>query len=208
MTVDDCFLCSPDQRLIYEMGGDFFAMLGIGPIVEGYSIIATKDHIPSTMDLSLEKAEKLSRFTKHIRSRLKPYYGKVIITEHGRVNLGGDPVDNSEHSKHCLHAHRLVFPINTDLTPKLCEFDLPIMEYPSFLEARRNFDWGDEYLYFERTDGSCVVTRAPLELARLFFRKSLAEYVGKPEIADWRQFPRHQLVEEALDKIKKNNKLN
>ena len=48
---EDCFLCSPDKRLVFAESKHFYAMLGLGPIMEGYSILASRAHTPSYFDL-------------------------------------------------------------------------------------------------------------------------------------------------------------
>lgn len=195
-----CFLCTPNQDWIYEQDDEFFVMLGLGPIVEGYSLLATKSHTPSMLDLSLLEVERLSAFSDHVRQTLKPYYGDVIITEHGRVAPCVDRARDQKES-HCFHAHRLVFPLAIDLSAALNGRGLEVEEYPNFVACRRGFAWKGEYLYFERIDGSCLIAPAPLRLVRQFFRYKVAEYVGHPELADWVKFPRLKVLESAKKRL-------
>ena len=179
----------------------FFAMVGLGPIVEGYSLIATKEHIPSMLDLSLKDSRRLCEFTEQVRQRLRPPYGnEIIITEHGRVPTC-EYRDKEGRESHCFHAHRLVFPIALDLTPYLKGYRLKIEEYADFLHARKAFAEEGEYLYYERPDGTCLVAGAPRRLVRQFFRYKIAEYVGHPELASWRKYPRLKVVEAATRKL-------
>ena len=160
-----CFLCSPNQSWLYEQDDEFFAMLGLGPIVEGYSLLASKAHAPSMLDLGASAADSLHRFSQVVRLRLKPHFGETIITEHGRVppcEFGGQA---PQHRTHCFHAHRLLFPVQVDLTESLHRNRLKVHEYPNFIECRANFHETGEYLYFERMNGSCVIASAPRDLS-------------------------------------------
>src|SRR5215469_11506206 len=105
-----CFLCEPDESLVYHREGRFFAMLGLGPLSEGYSVIATRDHVPSMLDLDPEGVKELVEFTQRVRIRQAMRgYEPGAITEHGRVATCVHAVAGA-HEPHCLHAHRLLFP--------------------------------------------------------------------------------------------------
>lgn len=195
-----CFLCTPNQDWVYATSKNFFAMLGLGPIVEGYSLIGTKEHIPSMLDLTLEKAEELYTFSQTLRQLLQPHYGDIIITEHGRV----PPCEFSSkthHRTHCFHSHRLVFPIKVDIANSLAGLGLNVFEYPSFIECHKNFTGKGEYLYYERIDGSCLIASAPRDLVRQFFRYKVAEHVGHPEFASWTNYPRLEVIESARNRL-------
>lgn len=200
MTKGSCFLCNPNQNWIYARDERFFAMLGLGPIVEGYSLLATIGHTPSMLDLPLHDVEHLSEFTGRIRRLLESHYGEAIITEHGRVAPCVDR-DRDGDESHCFHAHRLVFPISTDLADAVKNYGLSTEEYPSFIECWQNFDWKGEYLYYERMDGSCVIAAAPMRSIRQFFRYKVAECVGHPELASWSDFPRLKAIEAARKRL-------
>jgi hypothetical protein len=195
-----CFLCAPETDLIFAKVEFFFAILGLGAIVEGFSILATKAHIPSMFDLSINEAEGLSIFSQIVRHKMKPYYGEVIMTEHGRIPLCKTHDIKSPES-HCFHAHRLIFPITIDLTNPIKQLGLRIKEYPNFIEAKKNFHWNGEYLYYERTDGSCVVAACHSRLHRQFFRYIIADHIGRPELANWVRFPQIELVERAKNNL-------
>jgi hypothetical protein len=196
----NCFLCNPDRGWVYSQTQDFYAMLGLGPIVEGYSLIGTVAHVPSMLDLTEAGVDRLVAFTDSIREYLAPHYGDAIITEHGRVPPCVDR-DRDGQQAHCFHAHRLVFPISADLTESIRRYGLEIREYASFKDCWRDFSWRGEYLYYERADGSCVAASAPMRTVRQFFRYRLAESLGHPELADWKAYPRLKVVEAAKNRL-------
>jgi hypothetical protein len=195
-----CFLCNPDQQWVYARTNSFYAMLGLGPIVEGYSLIGTVAHVPSMLDLPEAEVDRLVEFTAQIRERLARDYGKAIITEHGRVPPCVDR-DRDGQQAHCFHAHRLVFPVNIDLAASLIKYGFEVDEYYGFKDCWRQFSWKGEYLYYERADGGCLIATAPVRTVRQFFRYKVAETLGHPELADWKEHPRRKVVESALARL-------
>jgi hypothetical protein len=195
-----CFLCNPTKQFIYAENQDFFAMLGLGPLIEGYSLLATKAHVYSMIDLPVNKAHELVKFKEQVRYQLALHYGQVILTEHGRV-ASCVHLDSIQPENHCFHAHNLVFPLSLDLTESLRERGLKLMEFSNFLEAREKFKWSEEYYYFERIDGTCVIAFEPRRLVRQFFRYLIAERIGKPELADWKKYPQIEVVLKARSQL-------
>ena len=175
-------------------------MLGLGPIVEGYSLIATTRHFPSMIDLPAEEVPSLVEFTAKIRGILKPVFGEAVITEHGRVAPCIDPQTDAKEA-HCFHAHRLVFPTEVDFTSVFQEHNLEVEEYSSFLQCKIGFKWEEEYLYYERPDGSCLIAPAPGKIVRQFFRHKIADALGHPELASWKDYPMLKAVERARNKL-------
>jgi hypothetical protein len=200
MTRQECFLCAPNQDWVYLKDDKFFTMLGLGPLTEGYSLLATRSHTPSMLDLPHADAKLLCEFSELVRQHLRPHYGEVIITEHGRIPACVHR-DKGPREAHCFHAHRLVFTADEDLSGYLNGCGLEVNEYSSFMDFRRRFDWQGEYLYYERADGTCLAAAAPYRLVRRFFRHKMAEHLGTPELADWTEFPRLKVVEAARSRL-------
>ena len=46
-----CFLCAPESTLVYHRDSPIFAMAGIGPVVDGFSVIAHERHVLSMADI-------------------------------------------------------------------------------------------------------------------------------------------------------------
>jgi diadenosine tetraphosphate (Ap4A) HIT family hydrolase len=195
----ECFLCKPDPALVYETSESFYAMLGYGPIGEGYSLIATHDHVASMFDLEQAKVDELTAFASDVRARLS-CYGPAAITEHGRVAACVAAATNHL-EPHCLHAHRLVFPglAHLDIPSNLR--DLDFVGFASFAAAQRQFDWPGQYLYAENSDGGCRVAQAPQRLPRQFFRSLAADQHGTPLLADWHQRRSLDVVAAAQRKL-------
>jgi hypothetical protein len=182
-----CFLCSPDNDLVYLDDGEFFAMLGHGPIGEGYSIIATVEHEPSMLDLTPAGVARGEAFATAVRNLLEPLYGPAVVTEHGRVAPCVDATTRA-HEPHCLHAHRLVFPGLVELPLVPLRRSEPWRDYPSFESLRVANDRPlGQYLSYQPPAGGVRVTDVVGPLQRQYFRAVAATVRRQPELADWRR---------------------
>lgn len=198
--VEGCFLCRPDPGLVYASSPNFFAMLGWGPLGEGYSLVATSEHLPSMFDLGADEARELTAFCGDVRARLAAY-GPAVITEHGRVAACVAAATRA-HEPHCLHAHRLVFPGRATLALDRAPAGLVWEEYDSFEAARASFDWPGQYLYVEAADSGCRIARASRAVPRQLFRRLVAQEMGRPELADWRRGPQASELAAARAKMR------
>jgi diadenosine tetraphosphate (Ap4A) HIT family hydrolase len=196
MRSSSCFLCEPESALTWMGSESFRAVLGLGPVGEGFTLIATREHLPSMFDLDSELEEELVEFTAEVRARLRPLYGSAVVAEHGRVAPCVGPMIR-QHEPHCLHAHRLVFPGHDLLDLRRAAPRLSTARFDSYPSARRAFAWPGQYIYAEQPDGSCEVGAVSGPLPRQFLRAVVASAQGRPELADWRLRPDHETVEAA-----------
>lgn len=194
----DCFLCNPAPELVYASSHNFFAMLGIGPIGLGYSLVASKDHVPSMLDLEASCVDELGCFMQDVRRRLLPSFGELTATEHGRVAVCVASAA-ARHEPHCLHAHRLLFPGVGALDLNVVTPGLRAASYASFSDAHRTWFDPAQYLYSEGSDGACQAATIRRPLPRQFFRGVVASQRGTPELADWRRHPNLADISRALE---------
>ena len=190
-----CFLCSPDPALVFLRGDRFFAMLGHGPLGVGYSLIATQAHCPSMLDLEASAVAALAAFTREVRAVIAEHWpGGAAIGEHGRVAACVSPAA-ARYEPHCLHAHRLVFPGIDDIDLTVVA---PVSRFASFADAYASSGAVlGQYLYSERSDGSCQIAPYSRSLPRQTIRRIVADRRGEPGLADWRSNPRLDVVAAA-----------
>jgi hypothetical protein len=177
-------------------------MLGLGPIMEGYSIIASRGHIPSYFDLPEDWIDDYVDFRETVLKQLAQSFQPAILTEHGRVPAC-DFYDQHPHQAHCYHAHQLVFPAEVDLEPRLRNaFKYDISKFTSFNEAHAAMkETEEEYLYYEGADRQPVVIPTPQRHIRQFFRLLVADAVGHPERTGWREEPGWPLIDSARERL-------
>ncbi|MBS1862159.1 MAG: hypothetical protein JSS68_10670 [Actinobacteria bacterium] len=190
-----CFLCDPEPEYTWAESAYFRAVLGVGPIGEGFTLIAARDHLPSMLDLGDAESADLVAFTERVRGHLSEVYGPTVVAEHGRVAPCVAP-SVRRHEPHCLHAHRLVFPglVRMDLA-ELAP-GLRRERYPDFWTVREHGADVRQYLYVEDRDG-CQLGRVSGPLPRQFLRGFAALLRGEPELADWRSTPGFQQIHAA-----------
>jgi hypothetical protein len=186
---------------VYARSANFYAMLGLGPIREGYSIIAAHSHVPSMFDLDRAQLVELSRFTREVQGILRAHYGEVLITEHGRVAPCIAPAVRA-YEPHCLHAHRLLFPGAAavrleDFFPRA-----KVVTAASFEKMAGELPLAGQYLYAEEPGGQCSAVIVDRPFPRQFFRRIAAAGFEEPELADWQRFPRLDVVHDAAQRLR------
>jgi len=189
----DCFLCKPDDNLIYHSHVAGFALCGLGPIVEGYSVIATNKHVRSTGELTIAEEEQFQDFALGVRSQLMSKFGSCLMTEHGRLPLCVDYSGTSE--PHCYHAHFLLFPGAIDIEQRARSF---FRRTDDFVSLRSATEWTkslQEYYLLSPTPTRFLIMTRPGRIMRQFSRYLVAESFGQPQLADWR---RHTMRGEAI----------
>ncbi len=189
-----CFLCDPEPELTWLESPNFRAVLGLGPVSDGYTLIATREHLSSTMDLSPDLAEELDWFSKLVRARLAGPFGQAVVAEHGRVSACVGPALR-RHEPHCLHAHRLVFPGVRSLSLSAAAPLLEVHHFDTYSTALAQFKWPGQYLLVEGVDGAVQIAPISGPLPRQFLRAVVARGRGLPHLADWRAFPGYQELE-------------
>ena len=183
-----CFLCDPEPENTWMGSERFRAVLGVGPVGEGFTLIAVREHVSSMLDLDDLAARELSEFTGAVRRRLASLYGPTTVAEHGRIA----PCVASaatRHEPHCLHAHRLVFPGHQSVDIGRAAPRMNVSRFNSFAAVRRGFRDPGQYVYAEGDDGTCQVAPVNGPLPRQFLRAAVACEQGRPYLADWRAHP-------------------
>ena len=198
VNTSDCFFCAPDkERVLYETA-NFYALLGLGPIVEGYVILVAKQHIRSMFDLPAEMRLSYRVEKERLKQLVTQTYGPTIITEHGRIQACFVE-DQEEHEQHCFHAHQLLFPVAADLTLLLTSGRfVKVVEGTSLHDIDpSSLGEEEEYLLFEKISGLVTLYLTEGKCPRQFMRYLVALSVGKPELSNWRSYPGWEAIAAA-----------
>lgn len=189
---EGCFLCNPDADLVYQSDCTSLALCGLGPIVKGYSVVATRRHIGSAADAAAGEATEFPTFASDIRSKLAGLYGQCLVTEHGRLPVCVDVSGTTD--PHCYHAHFLMFP-GAPAVEATARSYFRKAEYASSLEEALEIARSHkEYFLVSPDPQRFVIMTRPGRLIRQFARLLVAESLGYPELANWRH---HSLREDA-----------
>lgn len=187
-STSDCFLCNPDTGLLYLTIGDCFALVGLGPLVSGYSVVSTRSHVRSAADLEPGKRKEFTEFSQSIRIELARMFGSCIIAEHGRMPVCFRQTGLSE--PHCYHAHFLLFPGVPSVDGLAVPYFRSIQVYSDLKGALdRALELEGEYYLLSSAPDRFLVMEDPVRHVRQFSRALVAAAVGKPHLADWQEHP-------------------
>jgi hypothetical protein len=184
-----CFLCAPEADLIYASNTSAFALCGLGPIVPGYSLVATTRHTASAADAIAESSE-LPEFAEQIREILASRHGNCFVTEHGRVPVCFDPSGTSD--PHCYHAHFLLFPGVPDIVKAAKPYFAQIREANALKGALELAQQEKEYFLISPSPTEAYIMSRPGRLIRQFARVLVADATGNRDLANWRKYPNRE----------------
>jgi hypothetical protein len=200
MTDTRCFLCEPDPKLLIHDGRSMRLIAGLGPLVPGYTVLASKKHSRSLADLADESPEAIEEL-RDIRRRMTAVYGAAMITEHGRVPVCRD--DNDEHEQHCHHAHCLVFPTAVDILPNAESYFGRVETRNSLAAALALARGAENYFLVSADDRRYSVFSEPLSAPRQLARYLVAFATNQPGLADWRVQPREAEAKAMAEELRK-----
>lgn len=182
----DCFLCNPLTDLVFDKGQYSFSMAGLGPIVPGYSIVATHKHVQSLADLDCLELNSYLAYTEKIRNILTNHYGGCLLTEHGKTPLCKPEATGSIH---CFHPHFLLFPNAPNIIPQGIEGLDSHKKFGSLEEAIEYSMDAEQYLLLSPGSTEYYVIVSERGFPRQYARMLVAEAKGCPDLASWRDYP-------------------
>ncbi len=187
---------NPEDELIDE-SENFYAKAALGHFVFGYTLIVSKEHLPSFACVPEPLFPELEAFRNNVLDKLHNICEHPITTmEHGALNRcqrGGACID---------HAHLHLMPLAADLYPVLSE-RFSFGELGSIGELRRFKDAQVPYLYFQReglrSHGVGLAQDVPSQMLRQIACQSL----GTPELWDWRNRPLRDVLQRFTGEYKR-----
>ena len=180
----NCFLCSPDEALVYARTEAGTALCGLGPIVKDYSVVGTSLHVRSAADALTSGIDVFLSFAEEIRAFLIARHGSCLLTEHGRVPVCAGL--SGAHESHCFHAHFLFFPSSPDVMDEVAKQCQLLSTSNSLTDALVLASDLPDYFLISPNPHDYRVFRSLGRLPRQFARHMVASELGFPELADWR----------------------
>lgn len=183
----DCFLCRPNAALLVDVGVAGYAIAGLGPLVDGYAVVATHQHLHGLAAASDELRLAYSRYAAEIAQALAAKYGNCFIVEHGNMAVCGvEP----EGRAHCFHPHFLLVPdTRCNLIPFNEYFGVGHQVFETLADAVAYGADRGQYVLAGRFPGPFSVFLPEGDLPRQFARALLAEQLGVEGLASWRGAP-------------------
>jgi diadenosine tetraphosphate (Ap4A) HIT family hydrolase len=200
----DCLFCSiqdlsnpsnPEDEIIDE-SENFYAKAALGHFVFGYTLIISKEHLPSFAHLPEDMFPELEAFRTRVLDKLHNICRDPIsMMEHGAIS-------RCQRAGACIdHAHLHLMPIATDLYPILST-RFTFGELGSISELRCFKDRQIPYLYFQREGlrghGVTLAQDVPSQL----LRRIACQALGEPELWDWRVKPLRDVLQRFTNEYK------
>ncbi|NYS61549.1 HIT family protein [Vreelandella salicampi] len=196
----ECRFCRvSDAERVLAYTENFYVMLSLGPVVEGYLLIVTRDHVDCIADLPLSCIDEFKCIYNVIRNIQIDIYGNVVSYEHGQA---GVCASHSSDTKHCHHAHLHMVPSSARVSDII----------KSQFETKNLQGWNslfDEYrenpcFYIMSIINEEEITFAPVMhgIPRQFLRKVVAEHHSAGEKWDWLSYPQWEKITAGELKIR------
>lgn len=183
----DCFLCRPAEQLLAHVGSGYYTMAGLGPLSDGYAIIARDIHGAIDEQIDSFQFEEFAKYAERIQSVLSAQFGTCVLTEHGKMPLCQP---NGMANSHCYHTHFLLFPGVPDPLHEFSDyFGVDGERFESLFDALKVAAKYPNYLLVSARTGEYFVFSADHGLPRQFARVVVAETLDNPDLASWRTYP-------------------
>lgn len=193
----DCRFCNPPDknRILFE-SENFYIMLSLGPIVEGYLLLVSKQHIECCAGISEENAVEFDTLYNWIKELLKETYGQSIAYEHGRA--GSCLVASS--SKHCYHAHMHFVPVHFEMNNVVsAKYNGTALD--DLTDFRKTYHAGHKsYLLVD--DGQIKMYQPSGEVQRQYLRSVTADHMQNSSSWDWFTYQNWPLINSGLERLK------
>ncbi len=177
-----------EDRILLETD-NFYVLAGLGPICEGYVIIATKEHVQCYGEMNPVNEAEFLRLKQKTTTALISAYGDYQLYEHGK---NGVCFTDGPGTKHCYHAHLNCVPTSVNLQPMLsARFQsIPV---GSMQDIRASCAYSDGYLYYENREDALIFPVSE-RLPGQFLRRLFCEALGEPDRVDYLANPNYPLI--------------
>ena len=195
----ECRFCNPPEReRILFQTENFYVMVSLGPIVEGYLLIVAKEHIGACLHIPEIFWDEFVILKNQVKGILTTTYGCCIFYEHGKV---GTSLTMGKDHRHCLHCHLHCIPACVNMN-ELVSSDLDGIEFDDINQAyvfavSNNID---RYLLVE--DDVIKVYQPEGHLRKQYLRYKLAEAIGQTEEWDWVKHQNWETINKSIKRLK------
>jgi len=186
-----CGYFSHPERVLDEvdrpwlMEGDYSAIVSVGALVDGWSLICPNDHEINL--LSSFRDERFWDFVDSVKARLVASYNRnVVFFEHGPSGPGSLTGCGTD------HAHLHAVPLDFKMAEVVDEYDSRLKWIDCESSEISRIAEGREYLFYVthlRRDGANGRLALLENGESQFFRRAIAKKLGNEAEADYKHFP-------------------
>jgi len=182
------------NRILFETE-NFLVFPTLGQIVEGYLLIASKEHYLNIGEIPLELYPELEKLQHKVRKVLEDNYYTPLFFEHG-------PASASLRSGCCIeHAHIHAVPLQLDILESISK-NFKGREITNYTEIKRHFQRGIQYLFYEDNKCKRYLFTVHDIIPPQYLRKVIAHKIGHPEKWDWKNYLGLAELSDTIRKLK------
>lgn len=172
-------------------------MVSLGAIVEGYSIVVSKEHHSCCAALPAALGAEFEAAISAVAGAQLELYGSSTYYEHGRT---GTCLPGGEGEHHCFHAHLHVVPTTAEVSTELAALYGGEI-YATWDEVRGAYVESPLPYLLSRDPGGIRVCPDVGNVRRQLLRSLVATHAGEPHLADWEAFPRHTVIDAGIERL-------
>lgn len=192
-----CRFCNPPEKERILMETDnFYIMVSLGPIVEGYLLIVTKKHIGACLNIPEYILDEYMSLKEKVREILINIYGYCLFYEHGKI---GTSLTLDDSHEHCYHAHLHCIPVSCELN-EIVNKEFAGNIYSNYYDCYKEMNSKKQYLYIEDNKIMTYIPQGPIR--KQYLRYVLASTLGYNERWDWVNNQNWNLIEQTINKLK------
>ena len=191
------FCAKPDPLRIALVSKYFYVLFSLGPIIEGYTLIVSNDHTSCCAAISEQAVIEFMALQRAVSIAQQSIYGCSTYYEHGRT---GSCLHDETGGTHCYHAHLHLVPTPLSVVNEMrsCQNIIHIPDWDAFRTLYRQSKYS--YILAKEKDGLGIAFN-PTAIRRQYLRSIVANFYGKPDLADWIKRPDHELIQKAIIRL-------
>lgn len=185
------------SNLALHSTDDYVVIPALGSLVQGYVLLVSKQHHESVASLEKQDASVLEQQLDEILNLVKNISSNWIVFEHGSTQPTG--------LKSCCvgHLHLHLLPLDLHLAADLSErLSSPLIPVDSISHIPELIGGQScNYLFVRDVDGKQYLVKPQIYPSQ-YVRQVIAANIGIPQLWDWREHPRQELVISTINAFK------
>ncbi len=195
-----CRFCSvADPTRVVAYSPNFYVLMSLGPIVEGYALVVARAHIDCVADIPPEQIPEFKQVVMSVRNAQIAIYGTSVCYEHGQ---SGACLTFASDTLHCHHAHLHIVP-STFRVEEYLRREYGGQEIFGWHQLVSLYNQEPSLYLLSSEDGEQILYSAnPASVPRQFFRKGLAAYHRAGDGWDWATHQNWSLIDSGQSRLR------
>lgn len=195
---EGCVFCAPAPAITLLSGDRFGVCFDISPLTPGHLIIHSREHHACAGEVPRADIAELDALRAQMSTLVRDRFGAATLYEHGRA---GHCLSDGPDHRLCHHFHLHVVPGDLNVSDRLTpRFDR--IQMATYTEIADLYEQYGDYLYLETDAGEQLYFVVNQKIERHLMRTLIAERMGCPERADWRDHADRGLLLDGMRRLR------